>query len=71
MKVTIKVARVDALGLVAALERAWYDAELCAQPSSRAREALVVVRHVRDPAVLRAVAKERTCNLLGFRLEDD
>lgn len=70
VKVTIEVAGIDAQRLVAALEQAWYDAELGSR-SSRAGKALVVVRHVRDPAVLRAVATEHTRNLMWFRMEED
>ena len=70
VKVTIEVARVEARRLVAALEQAWYDVELGAG-LSKGGEALVVVRHVSDPAVLRAVATEHAGNLVRFHVEDD
>lgn len=70
VKVTIEVTRREAQRLVAALEQAWYDAELHAGLSERG-DALVVVRHVRDLAVLRAVATEHAGKVLRFRSEED
>lgn len=55
--------------LTAALEQAWYDAELHAR-SSKVDGAIVVLRHMRDLALLRATATEHAGSLVRFDVED-